>query len=241
MKLRRLVLDETDLKITSQLTKPRLGRCGEVRTVAALFCDIPDVTSLSQRLTPYDLMFVLNRYFFRMADAIERHKGLVEKLIGDAIMATFDLHDTPDFPLRAVKAATDTLGAADEMTSYMKAMYDLAFAVGIGLHYGEAVIGTVSGGREEKLAAIGETVDVASRIEGANKEAGTRGCSSRKRSSSKSRTTLTYRTSFAYGPAWLVRTRSPTAGAACTSSKDSIWSFYAKARHTSPPATPAPT
>jgi class 3 adenylate cyclase/nitrite reductase/ring-hydroxylating ferredoxin subunit len=174
LKLRRLVLDETDLEITSQLAKPRLGRSGEVKTIAVLFCDIREFTNLSQRLSPYDLMFVLNRYFFHMADAIERNGGLVEKFIGDAIMAIFGLDDTPDFPLRAVKAAVDMLGAADRMKSYMKTMYDMDFEIGIGLHYGEAVIGTVSGGREEKLAAIGETVNVASRIEGANKEAGTR-------------------------------------------------------------------
>ena len=119
-------------------------------------------------------MFVLNRYFFHMADAIERNGGHIEKFIGDAIMAIFGIDDTPDMPLHAVKAATDMLGAADRMKPYMKTMYDKDFDVGIGLHYGEAVIGTVSGGREEKLAAIGETVNVASRIESANKEAGTR-------------------------------------------------------------------
>ena len=119
-------------------------------------------------------MFVLNRYFFHMADAIERNGGHIEKFIGDAIMAIFGIDDRPDMPLRAIKAATDMLGAADRMKLYMKAMYDMDFDVGIGLHYGDAVIGTVSGGREEKLAAIGETVNVASRIESANKEAGTR-------------------------------------------------------------------
>ncbi|MBI2747764.1 MAG: 2Fe-2S iron-sulfur cluster binding domain-containing protein [Burkholderiales bacterium] len=172
--LRRLVLDETDLEIASQLAKTHLGRCGEARTIAVLFCDIRDFTNLSQRLSPYDLMFVLNRYFFHMADAIERNGGHVEKFIGDAIMAIFGMDDTPHVPLRAVKAATDMLGAADRMKSYMKAMYDQDFDVGIGVHFGEAVIGTISGGREEKLAAIGETVNVASRIESANKEAGTR-------------------------------------------------------------------
>ena len=174
VKLRRLVLDETDLEITSQLAKPLIGRCGQARTIAVLFCDIRDFTNLSQHLSPYDLMFVLNRYFFHMADAIERNGGHIEKFIGDAIMAIFGIDDRPDMPLRAIKAATDMLGAADRMKLYMKAMYDIDFDVGIGLHYGDAVIGTVSGGREEKLAAIGETVNVASRIESANKEAGTR-------------------------------------------------------------------
>lgn len=174
LKMRRLVLDETDLEITSQLAKPHLGRSGETRIIAVLFCDIRDFTALSQNLSPYDLMFVLNRYFFHMADAVERAGGYVEKFIGDAIMAIFGMDDTPDVPLNAIKAATDMLDAADRMKPYMKTMYDMDFDVGIGVHYGEAVIGTVSGGREEKLAAIGETVNVASRIESANKDAGTR-------------------------------------------------------------------
>ena len=172
--LRRLVLDEIDLEITSQLAKPRLGRSGEVRTVAVLFCDIRDFTRLSQHLSPYDLMFMLNRHFFQMADVVERNGGHVQKFIGDAIMAIFGMDDAPDMPLRAIKAATDMLGAADRMKPYMRAMYDEDFDIGIGLHYGEAVIGTLSGGREEILTAIGETVNVASRIESANKEAGTR-------------------------------------------------------------------
>src|SRR5262249_44457660 len=89
-------------------------------------------------------------------------------------MAIFGIDDAPDMPVRAIKAAIDMLSAADRMKHYMKTMYDVDFDVGIGLHYGDAVIGTVSGGREERLTAIGETVNVASRIEGANKEAGTR-------------------------------------------------------------------
>jgi class 3 adenylate cyclase/nitrite reductase/ring-hydroxylating ferredoxin subunit len=172
--LRRLVLDETDLEIASQLAKSSLGRCGEVRAIAVLFCDIRDFTRLSQHLSPYDLMFMLNRHFFQMADVIERNGGHVQKFIGDAIMAIFGMDDAADVPLRAIKAATDMLGAADRMKPYMQAMYDEDFDIGIGLHYGEAVIGTLSGGREEILTAIGETVNVASRIESANKEAGTR-------------------------------------------------------------------
>ena len=174
IRLRRLVLDETDREITSQLGRTTFGRCGEAKTIAVLFCDIRDFTNLSQRLSPYDLMFVLNRYFSQMADAIERNGGQIEKFIGDAIMAVFGIDDSPHAPLRAVKAATDMLSAADRMKPYMDALYGQAFEIGIGVHYGEAVIGTICGGKEEKLAAIGETVNVASRIESANKDAGTR-------------------------------------------------------------------
>ena len=174
IRLRRLVVDDLDLAVASQLAKEHLGRCGETKTIAVLFCDIRDFTRLSHQLSPYDLMFTLNRHFFQMADAIERNEGQVEKFIGDAVMAIFGLDDSPNVALRAVKAATDMLQAADRMKPYMKAMYDFDFELGIGVHYGEAVIGTIRGGREEKLAAIGETVNIASRIESANKEVGTR-------------------------------------------------------------------
>lgn len=174
IKMRRLVLDETDLEITSLLAKTSIGRCGEAKNIAVLFCDIREFTRLSQRLSPYDLMFVLNRYFSRMADAIERNGGEIEKFIGDAIMAVFGINDSPHAPLRAVKAAIDMLDAADRMKPYMEALYNQSFDIGIGLHYGEAVIGTIFGGKGEKLAAIGETVNVASRIESVNKEVETR-------------------------------------------------------------------
>ena len=174
VRLRRLVVDEVDLAIASQLSRQRVGQSGEAKNIAVLFCDIRNFTGLSQLLSPYDLMFTLNRHFFQMADAIERNEGKVEKFIGDAVMAIFGLDDAPLATLRAVKAATEMLAAADAMKAYMKEMYDFDFEIGIGVHFGEAVIGTVRTGREETLAAIGETVSIASRVESANKDAGTR-------------------------------------------------------------------
>jgi len=65
---------------------------------------------------------MLNRHFFQMADVIERNGGHVQKFIGDAIMAIFGMDDAADVPLRAIKAATDMLGAADRMKPYMQAV-----------------------------------------------------------------------------------------------------------------------
>lgn len=174
VKLRRLVLDETDLEIASQLAKQRFGRCGESRMLVILFCDIRDFTNFSQQLSPYDVMFVLNRYFLLMADVIERHGGYVDKFIGDEMMALFGIDDRPHAPLRATQAATEMLHAADRLKPYMDAMYGRHFEVGIGLHYGEAVVGTLGSSKHGRLTAIGDAVNVASRIEGANKEVGTR-------------------------------------------------------------------
>ena len=174
VKLRRLVLDESDLEITSQLAKEHLGRCGENKAIAVLFCDIRDFTAFSQTLTSYDVMFVLNRFFFQMGEIIERNKGYIDNYIGDEVMALFGIDDDPWAPLRAVKAALEMLGAIDRLKPYMDAMYGRHFDVGIGIHYGEAVIGSIGPRAREKITAIGDTVNLANRIEKANKEAGTR-------------------------------------------------------------------
>src|SRR5262245_53883275 len=174
VKLRRLVLDDADLEITSQLAKERLGRCGESKAIAVLFCDIRDFTAFSQTLSSYDAMFVLNQYFHQIVEIIERNKGYVDNFIGDGVMALFGIDDDSRAPLRAVNAALEILNTIDRLKPYMDAMYSRHFDVGIGIHYGEAVIGSVGSRKRERLTAIGDTVNIANRIERANKEAGTR-------------------------------------------------------------------
>lgn len=174
VKFRRLVLDETDLEIASQLGKKRLGPTGESKKIVVLFSDINAFTSFSERLSAYDVMFVLNRYCLQMGEIIERNGGYVDKFIGDGIMALFGVDDDPCAPLRSVNAAVEMLTAVDKLKPYMDAMYDRSFDMRIGLHYGDAVIGNLGSARHGRLTAIGDTVNVASRIEVANKDAGTR-------------------------------------------------------------------
>ncbi|MEE8275563.1 MAG: adenylate/guanylate cyclase domain-containing protein [Alphaproteobacteria bacterium] len=174
VRLRRLVLDETDLEITSQLAKKRLGPTGESKGLVVMFCDIRGFTTFSENLSPYDVMFVLNRYFHKIGGIIENNGGYIDNFIGDSVMALFGIAEDETAPLRSVKAAVEMLEAIDRMKPYMAAMYGHGFEVGIGLHFGEAVIGTLGTSKTEKLTAIGDTVNVASRIEAANKEAGTR-------------------------------------------------------------------
>ena len=174
VKLRRLVLDETDLEITSQLSRKRLGRCGEVKNVAVLFCDIRGFTALTETLPAYDVVFILNRYFFQVGDVIERNGGYIVDFYGDGVMALFGIEDDAHAPLRGVKAAVEILDVVDHLKPYMEAMYDESFDVGIGMHYGPAVIGTVGSAKTEKLTGVGETINIASRIEAANKSVDTR-------------------------------------------------------------------
>ncbi|MFQ5567621.1 MAG: adenylate/guanylate cyclase domain-containing protein, partial [Paracoccaceae bacterium] len=174
LRVRRLVLDETDLMMASQLDRAVTTRTGEARNVTIFFSDIADFTSLSERLSAYDVMYLLNRYFVQAGDIIEQNGGFIDKFVGDGLMAIFGVDDQADAPLRSVNAALQTLAAVDRMKPFFAAMYDAEFDIRIGLHYGEAVIGSLGSVGHERLTAIGDVVNVASRVEAANKEAGTR-------------------------------------------------------------------
>ena len=172
--VRRLVLDETDLMMCSQLDRAVATRTGEAKNVTIFFSDIVDFTSISERLSPYDVMYLLNRYFVQMGDIIERNGGFIDKFVGDGVMAIFGIDDQPNAPLRAISTSLQILEAVDRMKSFFAFMYGADFDIRIGLHYGEAVIGSLGSIGHERLTAVGDVVNVASRIEAANKEAGTR-------------------------------------------------------------------
>ena len=174
LRVRRLVLDDTDLQLTSQLSRSTAKHSGEIKNVTIFFSDIANFTALSERLPPYDVMYLLNRYFIEAGEIIERNGGYIDKFIGDGVMAIFGVDDAPDAPIRSVNAALQTLAAVDRLKPFFKSMYELEFDIRIGLHFGEALIGTVGSLGHERLTAIGDMVNVASRIEAANKEAGTR-------------------------------------------------------------------
>ena len=119
-------------------------------------------------------MYLLNRYFAQVGDVIEQNGGFIDNLIGDGLMAIFGVDDQPDAPLRAVNAALQTLATVDRLKPFFASMYGIDFDIRIGLNYGEAVIGTLGFAGHERLTAIGDVVNLASRVEAANKEAGTR-------------------------------------------------------------------
>jgi class 3 adenylate cyclase/nitrite reductase/ring-hydroxylating ferredoxin subunit len=174
IRVRRLVLDETDLMMCSQLDREVATRTGEVKNVSIFFSDITNFTALSERLLAYDVMYLLNRYFVQAGDIIERNGGYIDKFIGDGVMAIFGVEGQSDTALRSVNAALQTLDAVDRMKPHFKTMYEADFDIRIGIHYGEAVIGSLGSVGHERLTAIGDVVNVASRVEAANKDAGTR-------------------------------------------------------------------
>lgn len=174
LSFRRLVLDETDMVMASQIDRDRHTNAGELKHVAVFFSDVADFTRFSENLTPYDVMYLLNRYFAQVGEVIEANDGYIDKFVGDGMMAIFGLEGQAEAPLRAVNAGLQTLAVVDRMKPFFRSMYGVDFDVRVGVHYGEAVIGSVGSPGHERLTAVGDVVNLASRVETANKEAGTR-------------------------------------------------------------------
>ncbi len=174
VKYRRLLLDKRDLSLNSQLSSKKTGSVGTVRNLTIMFCDIKGFTPFSESLSAYDVIFILNRYFSIMREIILKNGGEVNNYIGDAILAIFGLKESRQQILRTVNTGLQMLKAMDEFKKYLKDAYDRTFDMRIGIHNGEVIVGSVGYGDDKKLTVIGDVVNIASRIEATNKDAGTR-------------------------------------------------------------------
>ncbi|MEX2199591.1 MAG: adenylate/guanylate cyclase domain-containing protein [Burkholderiales bacterium] len=151
-----------------------LEGAGKTREVTLLFSDIRGFTTLSETRPPEEVVAILNRYFTRQVEVIFRHGGSLDKFIGDAIMAFWGAPlDDPDHARNGVACALDM---ADELLAFKEELgtAGAGFDVGIGLHSGPAVVGLIGSERRREYTSIGDTVNLASRIEGLTKEAGRR-------------------------------------------------------------------
>jgi len=151
---------------------PALG--GELRTVTMFFSDVAGFTSLSERLAPAELVALMNEYLTAMTDIIEAESGLVDKYIGDAIVAVFGVPlDDGQHALHAVRAALACQARLDLLNAGSPAFAGHVLAARIGLATGEALVGNVGSRRRFNYTAMGDTVNLAARLEGANKGYGT--------------------------------------------------------------------
>jgi len=160
-------------EILKNKEKIRLG--GEEREITVLFSDIRGFTSLSEKTPPVKLVKILNRYFTAMTEEIQKRRGVVDKYIGDAIMAFWGAPlDEPGQADLAIEAALGMLKRLERLNEELKKEGEPEIKIGIGLYFGPAMVGNI--GSEERLnyTAMGDTVNVASRLEGLNKEYGTR-------------------------------------------------------------------
>lgn len=175
VKLRRLVIDAEDIELTSQVRDGITVNAdvGEEKDIAILFSDIRGFTAFVENLPPYDVIHVLNRYFNHMGHIIAQHGGNIYNYMGDGLMALFGIEQQAGAALNAIKAGLAMLQAMTEFKAYLQLVYGRVFDIGIGVHYGMAVVGALGAADSQKVTAIGDAVNYASRIESANKDAGT--------------------------------------------------------------------
>jgi adenylate cyclase len=148
---------------------------GEVRAQNAgvLFADIVGFTAHSERLGPEKTMDLLRGFHRRMAETVFAHGGTVDKYIGDAVMATFGTpRPASDDALRAVRCALVMTDAVAHWNEERRAAGEAPIRIGIGLHYGPVVTGDMGDERRLEYAVIGDTVNVASRLEKLTRELG---------------------------------------------------------------------
>ena len=146
---------------------------GEERTMVIMFVDLRGFTALSEKRLPYDVVFLLNRYFRSAGQAVEQAGGRVDKFIGDGMMALFGLQAAPPLAARQALDAARRIGQAlVELNTSMATEFTTPLRIGIGLHIGPAVVGVLGHGPATGLTAIGDTVNTASRLESLSKDFG---------------------------------------------------------------------
>uniref|UniRef100_A0A832M342 Adenylate/guanylate cyclase domain-containing protein n=1 Tax=Oscillatoriales cyanobacterium SpSt-402 TaxID=2282168 RepID=A0A832M342_9CYAN len=173
--LRRLSLDAEDMALFFDQASGRVTSrlLGQEKSVAILFADIRGFTAFSEALPPYDVIYVLNRYFQRMVQVINRHGGTINVYMGDGFMALFGVENPDRAVERAVHAGVEMLATVEDLNPSLEMLYQRRLEIGIGIHFGGTVIGTIGDPKSPKMTAIGDAVNLASRIEAANKKLGT--------------------------------------------------------------------
>ena len=162
--LKRLVRDENDIDMA---ISGSIGDAGEEIMGAVLFTDIWGFTSFSEQNLPYDVIHALNLLFRNLGQAVDDNDGYVDKYIGDNLMAIFGLGgESPEVTCRnAVAAAASMLASLPQVNTYLRNYLGGEFRLGIGIAYGPMVTGEIGFPLKRQFTAIGDTVNIAARLE----------------------------------------------------------------------------
>jgi len=160
-------------EISEAILDGRVQLSGARYEATVMFTDIRGFTAMSERLEPEEVFEFLNDYLGRMIDVIAARGGIIDKFLGDGILAVFGLPvQTASHAADAFGAAMDMRRALAEMNRHRAAAGRDAVRIGIGMHSGQVIAGNVGSAKKLQFTVIGDTVNLASRIEGLNKDYG---------------------------------------------------------------------
>ena len=153
--------------INRYIKNPESLLVGENRKVAVLFSDIRSFSTISEKMKPDELVLFLNRYLAKVIEIIVHAEGVVDKFIGDAVMALFGapiVHS--DDALRAVESGLKMLSVVDELNQKATREKFPTFKIGMGINFGTVTVGNIGSDQKVEYTAIGDEVNLASRLEG---------------------------------------------------------------------------
>ena len=154
-----------------QLMTGPLNLGGEAKLVTILFSDIRGFTSMAETMTPEQVVAFLNEYFTEMVDAVMGQEGMLDKFLGDGLMAVFgSFGDQPDHARRAVLAALRMKSLLAKINGDRSIRGQEPVAIGIGIHTAEVIVGSIGSKQRLEFTHIGDGVNTASRVQALNKE-----------------------------------------------------------------------
>jgi adenylate cyclase len=161
---RRLFERMVSPAVIDQLNPDQLQLGGKRAQITALFADIRGFTSFSEKLSPEKLVSILNQYLAAAAEEVLAQEGTIDKFLGDAVMAWYNAPiPQSDHALRAVKTALGIRAAVDDLQKKLPSEFQLSF--GVGIHFGDAILGLVGTEKRLEYTAIGDSVNTSKRIQ----------------------------------------------------------------------------
>lgn len=161
-------------QVSDQILKGEVNLGGEARNVTVLFSDIRNFTGMSEQLTPQQVVSFLNDYFSEMVDAVFEYGGVLDKFIGDGLMAVFgSLGNDPDHARHAVHAAVRMKALLAKINGVRAMSGRPPIQIGVGIHTDEVIVGNIGSRKRLEYTVVGDGVNTSSRLQGLNKEFGT--------------------------------------------------------------------
>ena len=161
-------------QVSEKILNGQINLGGEAKVVTILFSDIRNFTGISENMTPQQVVGFLNSYFSEMVEAVFEQGGVLDKFIGDGLMAVFgSFGDQPDHPRRAVLAGLRMKALLGKINGERGSAGQPPFGIGIGIHTAEVIVGNIGSTKRLEYTVVGDGVNSASRVQTLNKEFGT--------------------------------------------------------------------